>query len=77
MKDSLLANYLSPGFSQRLIDRQNEINGAVRAYVEDRIMGQERGQANVLPNLRLLILKLRNGKLFSAYSRSKSPNDVP
>ena len=57
--------------------RSNEINEALRAYIERRIKLKEQGQANVLPNLRLLIWKLRHGKLRSAFSKNKSSNEVP
>ena len=75
-KHSLLANYLTPGFSQRLVHRQKEIDDALRAYVEHRIKVKDLGRATVLPNLRLLIWKLRNGKLFPRYNNS-DPDDVP
>jgi hypothetical protein len=72
----VLLQYLKPGFSQSLMSRHKEINEALRIYIDNRLKMKEQGRAKVLPNLRLLLWKLRHDKLPTAYSENKGSSDV-
>ena len=72
----VLLQYLKPGFSQSLMSRHKEINEALRNYIDNRLEMKEQGRAKILPNLRLLLWKLRHETQPAAYSEKKSNNDV-
>jgi hypothetical protein len=74
---NLLLNYLKSGFSQSLMHRQRDVNNAVRDYVEGRLTEKDQGRALILPNIRLLIWKFRQGNLLTSWSRKNSPGQAP
>lgn len=59
--DPILVRYLDPVFAQQLRSAQPQINDAVRAMVEERTAERLRGRPSVLPNLRQLLWRLRQG----------------
>lgn len=75
-RDPILASYVTPGFSQRLQERQEEINGALRAAVDARLTERLDGRATVLPRLRGEIWRARQRLGSGQRDGSAPPNDV-
>ena len=59
-QNELLTQYLTPDFSQKLQERQSEVNEIVRQYVEKLIANYVENRTVIFPNLRLAIWDLRH-----------------
>lgn len=69
--DPLLSRYLGREFEQGLATKRAEVNEAVRTMVEERLAERLEGRAVLLPHLRELLWRARNGR--SAASEALAP----
>jgi hypothetical protein len=77
--DAILMRYLDPAFSQNLWARQQEVNEAVRGYIEERIQKERQEQPRLFPGLRAKIKEIAprraDANAHGEGAESRSPKD--